>query len=246
MNLILLFAPDFVSSDTARLTGRRLRHVLDVLKPQVNDVLTVGLSGGKIGSGRVLELDEEALLLAVALHEAPPPRIPVILCVALMRPIVLKRVLLTAASLGVEEVVLFNSARVEKSFWQSTALSPAAIEEQLILGVEQSKDTVLPKVTLQKRFKPFVEDDLPLLLQGRSGAGHLSGGPRYGIVADPAGEPLLALDVQIPAVIVVGPEGGLVPYEVTKFRTAGCKVVGLGKRILKVETAIVTLLARFG
>ena len=232
MNLILLSRDDFTAEDTVSLTGRRLRHALEILKPRVNDRLTVGLEGGMAGSGRVTAVDSRALTLQVSLTESPPVKIPVILCIALMRPIVLKRVLLTAASLGVEEIVLFHSAQVEKSFWQSTSLAENEIREQLILGLEQSKDTILPKVSFQKRFKPFAEDMLPGLLKGRRG-----------VVADPSGCALTGVP-RGPMVLLIGPEGGFVPYEVDKLREAGCQAVSLGPRILKVETAVVVLLSK--
>ena len=244
MNLILIFPSDFVAPDRVSLTGRRLKHALEILKPKVSDTLTVGLEGGMIGVGKVAALDAQALTLQVSLSEAPPPKMPVILCMALMRPIVLKRVLLAAASMGVEEIILFHSRQVEKSFWQSTALKEDELREQLILGLEQAKDTVLPKVSFQKRFKPFVEDILPGLIKGRKCPGSLRDSARTCLVADPSGEPLASSDIQRSAVIVIGPEGGFIAYELEKFREAGCKVVGLGQRILKVETAIVVLLSR--
>ncbi|MEI6437552.1 MAG: 16S rRNA (uracil(1498)-N(3))-methyltransferase [Candidatus Omnitrophota bacterium] len=234
MNLILLTPSDMVSNDTVSLNGRRLKHVLEILKPKEGDTLTVGMEGGMVGTGRVISFDARSLTMRVSLTEAPPEKIPVILCIALMRPIVLKRVLLTAASMGVAEIVLFHSRQVEKSFWQSTSLAADEIREQIVLGIEQGKDTVLPKVSFHKRFKPFVEDVLPGLLKGRAG-----------YVADPSGEPISSGVSREPAVVLIGPEGGFIPYEVEKCREAGCRVLGLGSRILKVETAMVTVLSRF-
>ncbi len=233
MNLILFSSEDLVSPHSVRLTGRRSQHIVDIIKPSVGDSLSVGTLDGMMGTGIVRTLGVDGITLDVTLSEPPPAKLPVILCVALMRPIVLKRVLLTAASLGVEEIILFHSRKVEKSFWQSTALGEEELRDQLILGLEQSKDTVLPRVSFQKRFKPFLEDVLPELLK-----------TRQGIVADPSGEPVGKRSVSSPAVLIIGPEGGFIPYEVEKFNEAGCQVVGLGKRILKVETAIVTLLAK--
>jgi 16S rRNA U1498 N3-methylase RsmE len=89
--------------------------------------------------------------------------LPLTLLLALPRPKMLKRILQTVATMGVERLVLMNSYRVEKSFWDSPFLQPQAIEDELTLGLEQGKDTVLPQVILEKRFKPFVEDRLPAL-----------------------------------------------------------------------------------
>src|SRR3546814_15107571 len=87
----------------------------------------------------------------------------------------LRRGLQTVAAMGVPLLVLLNSDRVEKSFWQTPFLEPAAIHEQLILGLEQARDTVLPEVIIEKRFKPSVEDRLPQLAAGTLG---LVGHPR--------------------------------------------------------------------
>lgn len=235
MNLILLSPADFVSDHIVELTGRRLSHVLEIIKPKLDDQLVVGFEGGNIGRGRILSLDGCRLRMSVALDQSPPEKLPVVLCLALMRPIVLKRVLMNAASLGVAEIVIFHSRQVEKSFWQSTALSEEGLREQLILGLEQAKDTVLPKVLLFKRFKPFVEDVLPGLLAGRQG-----------VVADPSGEPLGVgkLNTERGVVLLVGPEGGFIPFEIDKLRAAGCQVAGLGQRILKVETAVTVMLTK--
>ena len=98
------------------------------------------------------------------LDRPPPAPAPVRLLLALPRPKALRRVLQGVAAIGVKHVVLLNSWRVEKSYWASPALAPAALREQLVLGLEQGGDTRLPRVELRRRFKPFVEDELPALL----------------------------------------------------------------------------------
>ena len=234
MNLILLFPSDFIpGTSRVLLTGRRQIHVLEIHRASVGDDLIVGMVNGRVGQGRVTCLTADALEMDISLLSDPPAKIPVVLCLALMRPIVFKRVLQTVATLGVEAVHVFNCHRVEKSFWQSTQLHEAEIRQQLVLGLEQARDTVLPEVVFHKRFKPFVDDVVPCLLKGRQG-----------IVADPSGSPLTP-EASIPKVLVIGPEGGFIPYELDQFREAGCSLTGLGSRILRVETAVTYLLARW-
>jgi RsmE family RNA methyltransferase len=134
--------------------------------------------------------------------------------------------------MGVMRIILMNAARVEKSYWQSPFLTPEAIERQLVLGLEQSRDTVLPEVLLKQRFRSFVEDELPGMVRGS-----------LALVAHP-GASSCPRNVRGPAALAVGPEGGFVPFEIEKLASRGFTPVSLGERALNVETAIPALMGR--
>lgn len=235
MNLILLDNDDFVSADSVRLTGRRLKHILEVHRPAIGDTLTVGRLGGLVGKGRITAATDAAVEMDVALGEAPPPPLAVTLVLALPRPKVVKRVLLAVASLGVKRLYLVNGFRVEKSYWRSPTLSPGAMREAMILGLEQARDTRLPEVALRPLFKPFVEDELPALVRGA-----------LALVAQPGAGESCPRAAEQPVTLVIGPEGGFIPYELEKLVAAGCRPVSVGARILRVETVIPFLLGRLG
>ena len=233
VNLLLLDDADFVAADRVRITGRRLRHVREVHRAAVGDVLRVGRIDGPVGTGLVEALDETALVLAVTLDADPPAPAPVRLLLALPRPKALRRVLQGAAAFGVKDIVLLNSWRVEKSFWESPALAESALREQLLLGLEQGGDTRLPRVELRRRFKPFAEDELPALLAASQGL----------VAHPPAAEPCPRA-VAGHVTLAIGPEGGFIPYEVEALQRAGCRPVSLGPRPLRVEQAVPALLGR--
>ncbi|BAN51024.1 16S rRNA (uracil(1498)-N(3))-methyltransferase [Metapseudomonas resinovorans] len=233
MNLLLLEDADFIAADRARLEGRRLKHLHEVHRAEAGDSLRVGRLGGLMGQGRLLSLAPDCAELEVAFDQPPPAKLPITLLLALPRPKMLRRVLQTVAAMGVPRLVLLNSYRVEKSFWQTPFLEPAAIREQLILGLEQARDTVLPEVVIEKRFKPFVEDRLPQLAAGTQG-----------LVGHPGNYPACPRAVDGAITLAIGPEGGWIPYEVEKLHEAGLQPVQLGERILRVETAVTALLAR--
>jgi len=123
MNLILLEATDFMTARRVRLGGRRLEHLRTVHQAAVGDHFRVGLENGKTGSGQVLAIDADAVDLQIELTQAPPQPLPVTLLLALPRPKMLKRVLQSVSSLGVKQLYLINSYRVEKSFWGSSRTS---------------------------------------------------------------------------------------------------------------------------
>ncbi|OLU27839.1 16S rRNA (uracil(1498)-N(3))-methyltransferase [Pseudomonas sp. PA15(2017)] len=233
MNLLLLEDGDFIAADRVRLSGRRLTHLNEVHRAENGDTLRVGRLGGQTGRGQLLQLDGASAELQVAFDQPPPAKLPITLLLALPRPKMLKRVLQSVSAMGVPRLVLLNSYRVEKSFWQTPFLQPEAIREQLILGLEQARDTVLPEVIIEKRFKPFVEDRLPQLAAGT-----------LGLTGHPGDYPACPRAVEQAVTLAIGPEGGWIPYEVDKLAEAGLQPVQLGERILRVETAVTALLAR--
>ncbi|AKA27111.1 16S rRNA (uracil(1498)-N(3))-methyltransferase [Pseudomonas chlororaphis] len=233
MNLLLLEEADFIAADRVILRDRRLTHMQEVHRAAVGDSLRVGRIGGLMGSAELLRLEAREAELRVSLDQPPPTKLPLTLVLALPRPKMLRRVLQTVAAMGVPRLVLVNSYRVEKSFWQTPFLEPEAIREQLILGLEQARDSVLPEVLIEKRFKPFVEDRLPALVEGT-----------LGLVGHPGQYPACPRGLDEPVTLAIGPEGGWIPYEIDLLGKAGLQPVQLGERILRVETAVTALLAR--
>lgn len=235
MNVLLFTDRDRTAPNRIQIGGSRLQHLRDVLAADAGAKLRVGELGGRMGVGELLSIDADAAVLEIQLTEEPPPKLPLCLVLALPRPKMLRRILRTVAELGVSELHLINSFRVEKSYWQTPALAAATVEDYFLQGLSQSRDTILPTLQLHKRFKPFVEDTLPGLINDRRA-----------LLAHPGDYPACPTGVDTPTLLLVGPEGGFIAYEVEKLQAAGCHTVSLGPRILRVENAISTLIARIG
>lgn len=131
MNLLLLEKQDFIAPQRARLSGRRLQHMLEIQQVTVGDHLRVGRIDGLMGQGQVLTLDERHAELHLELDQPPPAKLPLTLLLAMPRPKMFRRILQHCASLGVAEIILLNSYRVEKSFWQTPFLQPQVIREKI-------------------------------------------------------------------------------------------------------------------
>lgn len=233
MNLILLRPDELTVDGRAVLRDRRLVHLREVLRARVGDGLCVGVEGGQIGRGTVTAIAEAAVELQVTLDQAPPPALDVVLALALPRPPTLRKVLQQATALGVKRFALFRAERVERSYFSSHGLGAAAIEGDLHLGLEQARDTITPTVEIHpEHFGRFVRERLPALGAGRTM-----------VVAHPGGASPCPRGPLGPVTLIVGPEGGFVPAEVAALM-AVAQTVDLGPRILRVETAVVALLAR--
>ncbi|TLM61370.1 MAG: 16S rRNA (uracil(1498)-N(3))-methyltransferase, partial [Deltaproteobacteria bacterium] len=67
MNLLLLVPGDFFAPGLARLTGRRHRHLLDVLRGTAGATVRVGLLDGPCGEARIRSAGPDETVLEVAL-----------------------------------------------------------------------------------------------------------------------------------------------------------------------------------
>jgi len=251
MNLILLSDSDFITPHRVRLTDRRMNHIRDILKAQRGQDLTVGRINGLMGQGTLVNQKTDYIELEVKLDTKPPEALPLTLILALPRPPMLKRILFSSAQLGVKKIIILNFNRVEKSLWNSSSLKPQAITEQLVLGLEQAKDTIMPEVTLKKRFKPFVQDELPKLIKGNLAlVAHPAKIPSRGEFPSPKGpiastsqsfvnaERFRRGNPQTPTTLIIGPEGGILDYEIELLKSAGCQPIDLGPRILRTESVL--------
>ena len=233
MNVILLEPGDYIAADRVRLSDRRAQHIRAFLGDEAGRVLKVGNVGGLLGSGCIICSDAAGIELTVSLEREPPPKLPLTIVLALPRPKMLKRIFRSVAEFGVRELILVNSGKVEKSFWQSPALAPATIRRFCLDGLEQAVDTMLPTIRCEKRFKPFVEDHLPAIAAGTTA-----------LLAHPGTDQPCPVALNTPCTLAIGPEGGFTAYEVELLQRAGLAPVHLGARILRVENALTTLTAR--
>lgn len=229
MNLLLLEPGELAPDGCARLAGRRARHAAAVLRVVAGDRILAGVVDGRMGEADVLAVSPDELVLAPRLDRPPPPPLPISLLLALPRPKILRKVLAATASMGVKRIALVGSYRVEKSYWASPLLEPAALRAELLLGLEQGRDTVVPEVRLHRFFKPFVEDELEAAFPA---------GTR--LLAHPADAAPLAdrPAAGSPAALAIGPEGGWTPYEAGMLRERGFAPFSLGDRVLRVDTAV--------
>ena len=233
MNIIILRENDvWLKENVVEIGGKRAQHICFHLKSSVGDCLRVGLLGGRQGIGAIELINGSLVRLKVEFTTSPLSRHHFDVILALPRPKMLRRIFRTCAEFGVKNIHLINSARVEKSYWQTPLLHPQKIEEALLSGLERSRDTIAPQVQLHKRFRPFVEDSLALLCAGR---------PCW--IADAEATVALSQYASSPAMVMIGPEGGFVPFELNLVQSVIARPVHLGQRILSVDTALAAVLA---
>lgn len=257
MNCILLPAAS-VSLEAAQIHSKaQIEHIHKVLGAAVGDTLKIGQLGGNLGTAIIDEMTADYVQLRdVQLTHAPPPKLDITVILALPRPKVLRRLIMDMTALGVRDIVLVNSYRTQKSYWQSPMLD--RLDEFVLEGLQQGVDTIAPRISLKKRFKPFIEDELAGLMTNRA------------IVAHPYSELSFLQYLQqtqqdieqtqiahsdlytkslaksaLPSVVCIGAEGGWIDYEIALLALQGCQAVTVGSRVLRTEAAVNVILGQW-
>lgn len=216
--------------DKAVITNKeQVTHVQQVLKAQIGDTLKIGQQEGKLGTAIIQKIDADGIhLSSICLTDPPPVKLDLTVILALPRPKVLRRLIMDMTAIGVSRIVLLNSARSQKSYWQSPLLD--RLDEFVFEGLQQGVDTIAPTILLRKRFKPFVEDELPQWLSNQTA-----------VIAHPSAPQSFVQYIKNqdqPQIICIGAEGGWVDYEIELMQAQGCMTASLGKRILRTEAAV--------
>ena len=232
MNIVLLEAEQTQSEFWKIDNPRQIQHLSQHVQLNAGDTLKVGIRNDERYLTEVISVSEQQIRIRPIQLEAIPAKLPVHLILALPRPKVLRRMVMDAVTLGVQRISLIHSYRVDKSYWQSPFLQH--LDDYVTLGLEQAGDTIEPEIQLYKRFKPFVEDVLPTFISDQK--------PAY--VAHPYAEQQMPHAIQHSCCLIVGPEGGFIPYEVDLLKKNGCQARRLGNRILRTETAVSHILGR--
>ena len=242
MNLLLFEPKEITADNIIVLNDRRSEHIIRILGCKPGDTVRAGLINGPVGTGEILAIGEglgnAEVVLRLTVEGRGPDQPTVDLIMGLVRPIMLKKILAQAASLGVGRIFLINANRVEKSFFGAGLLKDEKYRTYLIEGLEQAKETYLPQVSIHERFRPFVEDFVPTIAKNYSRM----------LVAHPeAGKSLkqeAGTEMSGRTLLAVGPEGGWVDFEIEKFIEQFFVPVSMGSRVLRTDTAVVALLSQ--
>ena len=72
----------------------------------------------------------------------------------------MRRLWAQIAALGVGRIILTNAERVERDYFGAHIVSAETYRPLLIEGLQQARDTRLPIVSVHKRFKVLIEDEM--------------------------------------------------------------------------------------
>ena len=221
------------------LAADEARHLRDVLRLNVGDEVYVFNGEGKEFRCRVEDTRRDAAhLLIIGEVEAARPESPLHLTlgVALLKAQKFDLVIQKAIELGVSGVVpvVTNHADVRLRDDSDVTKRMARWQRIALEAAKQSGRAVVPAISEPVSFETLIHDAIA------------KPGSRGLLFSERGGQPLLETKELLaakgfPLIALVGSEGGWSDEELTTAQEAGWKIVTLGGRTLRAETAAIAV-----
>ncbi|MFM2093656.1 MAG: Ribosomal small subunit methyltransferase [Planctomycetota bacterium] len=235
------FVEQPIVDDAAELQGPEVHHLAHVLRARVGDEVTVFDGSGAEFQARIERIDRSRVMLAIVERREIDRELacPLTIGVSLPRGDRQKWLVEKLTELGVTRIVPLLAKR--------TVAEPGS-------GAQER----LRRATIEAA-KQCGRNRLPELAAPSSPADYFSSTPVESArwIAHP-GAPTIDLNAMVlpsqhaagssskrESFLAIGPEGGFTDEEVQLALQAGWRQVGLGRRILRIETAAVALASLF-
>ena len=219
------------------LESDKLRYMRTVLRLKAGDAILLFNGQGTEGDGVIDRLDgEEAVVRVLRSWSVAPPQVKIILAQSLPKAGKMDLILQKATELGVGGIIPFTSRRsVPKLDKGQEALKQRRWQKIVVEAAKQCRRANVPEVSLPVSFVEMLgeapDDAFKMILWEEEMACDIKGVLRQ-----------RAADGQKTCFVVVGPEGGFAAEEIALARDAGFIAVGLGRHILRTETAALAVI----
>lgn len=216
-------------------------HIFTVMRTQPKEQLRLVFDKGELGLVEVVSVSDRSVRLIERLTEQSELPVAVTVVVGFPKGDKLDFVTEKATELGASAIW---SAPFKWSVakWDRKKLAKKQEKLKKIArgAAEQSQRLQIPQVELFEDFTTFLTqckdfDQILVAYEETAKAGEMSGLKKA----------LTELSVGKKVLLVFGPEGGISTQEVEKFEALGAKLIGLGPRILRAETAPLYALSAF-
>jgi 16S rRNA (uracil1498-N3)-methyltransferase len=223
------FVDQPITGDRATLAGSEAHHLAHVCRARVGEDVVLFDGSGAEFPARIVRIGRAEIELAVISRAEVNRELPMECTLGVALPKGDRQTWLVekATELGVTRIVPLLT---ERGVAQPVDKALERLRRAVIEASKQCGRNRLMQIETPQDWSAFVA--------------HASAQASR-LIAHPGGEPISQIRVsqQSPFVFGIGPEGGLTDDEVAQATSAGWRVVDLGARILRVETAGVALAA---
>lgn len=230
------FFVENISGDTAYIVGEDAKHIARVLRMEPGKTLVVSDTQGTDYTCRIVGLTADIVTLHIL--EAYPCEcespIPLRLYQAMPKGDKLEVIVQKAVELGAVEIVpVLTSRCISRPSIKAADKKMERLRRIAYEAAKQSGRGIIPQVSSQVTFEEAIDQmigwDLPILLYERE--------------ATPLGEVLRQKPAPKSIAVMVGSEGGFSQSEADYAVEKGVQAAGLGRRILRCETAPICALS---
>ncbi len=231
--------PHQIQGNNIYIEGGDVRHIRNVLRMKLGEEISVsnGMDGREYRCG-IVAMEEERIVCQLRFIKEAGCELPsrVYLFQALPKADKMELIIQKVVELGVHEIIPVASKRcVVKLDEKKAAAKTARWQGIAEAAAKQSKRGIIPRVTTPVGFQEALAmassmDKAIIPYEMARDMAHT----KAVIEALGPGESLA---------VFIGPEGGFEEEEIDRAREAGVEPVTLGRRILRTETAGLTVLA---
>ena len=229
-------SPDRISGDRVAFDADETHHLARVLRLHPGDVVTAADGRGHAWQVRLLTLCESATGAIVGAAElAPESALEIALVQAVPKGDRLETIVRATTELGVKRILPALTARtivrLDAPRWRERARRWQRVARE---AAKQCGRATVPLVEPPRPLAEWLAEDEPTDL--RLCLWEVDGAPLRDVIERCAPRPRSVR-------VIVGPEGGLTRDEVARAGDAGYVTVTLGRRILRTDTAGVSIVA---
>ena len=226
-----------VIGDLVNIDGEHFNHILNVLRMRVGDEFLVTFDQS-CHLCQIKEIFQTSLTAQITQRDYLDSNLSIDLYLfqGLPKSDKLELIIQKAVELGVKEIIPVQMkrsiAKIEQNKVKQKTQRFNAIAQS---AAEQSKRTIIPQVLEPLSFTLALEKakELDLLLVPYEN--------QKGILSTKEALSLIKKGDKVG--VIIGPEGGFSPNEIALAEKDGGKLISLGKRILRTETAAITALS---
>lgn len=225
MNLMLITFNEFKTG--IPLNDTRAEHLVKILKLKESEKFKFGILGEKNIYHCVYKKDKKLFFKEIFKIEESNTLKKLNVLIGMIRPIVARRIIKELASIGIYEIIFFNTELTEKSYLNSKIFKSNDYEKHLIAGAMQGGVTYLPKIKIMKNLKDSLQYikqenfEIKILLEKNSK------------------KKLIDIEQINNATIIVGPERGFTEKEKNLITQYNFSSYNISSNILRTETAII-------
>ena len=230
------FTPkELINGDVAKIIGDDVKHIYKVLRISEGEKVTLNNCEGIEYLGKVISVSKQEVLIEILekLEDNNEGDIKIYLFQGLPKSQKMDLIVQKGTELGITEFIPTITHRVDVKlkgeFKKLDRLNRIALE-----AAKQSKRSIIPKVSEPIEFNAVLEriNSLDLLIVPYENANN------FGIktLINELRKDNTTNTIKNVG-IFVGPEGGIEEEEIERLKDKGARIVTLGKRILRTETA---------